>query len=110
MRNLICLAMSGERRDLAEIVEPTRKVKNPAIGTTYPTPINTSAKRALYENLDNNEYLATAIDAEIRLTKKDDWRGNKFKEKEVRNAIRKHVSDAALVDYVFDLVRNQHEY
>ena len=24
------------------------------------------------------------IDADIRKTKKDDWRGNKFKEKEVR--------------------------
>jgi type I restriction enzyme, R subunit len=54
--------------------------------------------------------LTTAIDAEIRKTKKDDWRGNKFKEKEVRNAIRAHLVDPALVDLIFDLVRNQHEY
>jgi len=36
---------------------------DPIGGTTYPLPIDTAAKRALYENLDNNEYLATAIDA-----------------------------------------------
>jgi type I restriction enzyme, R subunit len=38
------------------------------------------------------------------------WRGNKFKEKEVRNAIRKHLSDDGLIELIFDLVRNQHEY
>ena len=42
-------------------------------------PAWTAAKRALYENLDNDEYLATAIDAEIRRTKEDDWRGHKVK-------------------------------
>jgi type I restriction enzyme, R subunit len=66
----------------------TRKVKNPAAGANYPATIDTAAKRALYDNLGKNEGLATVIDADIRKTKKDDWRGNKFKEKEVRNAIR----------------------
>ncbi len=95
---------------LAEIVVLTKKVKNPATGASYPTAINTAAQRALYDNLDKNEVLATAIDAEVRKIKKDDWRGNKFKEREVRNAIRAHLADPALVDLVFDLVRNQHEY
>ena len=95
---------------LAEIVELTKKAKNPAMGATYPADINTAAKRALYDNLGKSEGLATAIDTEIRKTKKDDWRGNKFKEKEVRNAIRAHLADPALVDLIFDLVREQHEY
>ncbi|MBD9497314.1 type I restriction endonuclease subunit R [Ensifer sp. ENS01] len=95
---------------LAEIVALTKKAKNPAAGTTYPAAMDTAAKRALYDNLDKDEALATALDAEIRKTKKDDWRGNKFKEKEVRNAIRAHLSDPAQVDLIFDLVRNQHEY
>jgi type I restriction enzyme R subunit len=95
---------------LAKIVTLTKKAKNPAAGATYPAAINTSAKRALYDNLGKDESLATAIDAEIRKTKKDDWRGNKFKEKEVRNAIRAHLADPAMVDLIFDLVRNQHEY
>lgn len=95
---------------LAEIVALTKKAKNPAVGATYPAAMNTAAKRALYDNLGKDEALATAIDVEIRKTKKDDWRGNKFKEKEVRNAIRVHLSDPAQVDLIFDLVRNQHEY
>ena len=95
---------------LAEIVELTKQAKNPSTGATYPTAIDTAAKRALYDNLGKDEGLATAIDAEIRKTKKDDWRGNKFKEKEVRNAIRAHLADPTLVDLIFDLVRNQHEY
>jgi type I restriction enzyme R subunit len=95
---------------LAEIVALTKKAKDPAAGATYPTAISTAAKRALYDNLGKDENLVTAIDAEIRKTKKDDWRGNKFKEREVRNAIRTHLADPAMVDLIFDLVRNQHEY
>jgi type I restriction enzyme R subunit len=95
---------------LAEIVALTKKAKNPAAGASYPAAMSTAAKRALYDNLGKDEALATALDAEIRKTKKDDWRGNRFKEKEVRNAIRAHVSDPAQVDLIFDLVRNQHEY
>lgn len=95
---------------LAEIVALTKRAKNPAVGATYPAGMNTAPKRALYDNLDEDEALATAIDAEIRKTKKDDWRGNKFKEKEVRNAIRAHLADPAQIDLIFDLVRNQHEY
>ncbi len=94
---------------LAEIVALTKKAKNPGNAKTYPAIINT-AKRALYDNLDMNEGLAVALDAKIRRTKKDDWRGNKFKEKEVRNAVRVHLTDPAQVDLIFDLVRNQHEY
>ena len=78
---------------LAGIVELAKKVKNPAWGTSYPASIDTAAKQALYDNLDKNEALASAIDAEIGTTKKDDWRGNKVKEKEVRNAIRRHMPD-----------------
>jgi type I restriction enzyme, R subunit len=95
---------------LAEIIALTKKAKNPETGETYPPSLASPAKRALYDNLGKNEKLALAIDSEIRFTKKDDWRGNKFKEKEVRNAICKHVSDAALAEMVFELVMNQHEY
>ena len=95
---------------LAEIVALTKNAKNPKHSKPYPATINTDAKRALYDNLDSNESLANAIDAEIRRVKKDDFRGNKFKEREVRNAIRAHLADPAQVDLIFDLVRNQHEY
>lgn len=95
---------------LAKIVELTKQAKSPETTTSYPAAVNTAAKRALYDNLDKDESLALAIDAAIRSTKKDAWRENKFKEKEVRNAIRAHISDPELAGIIFDLVRNQNEY
>jgi len=95
---------------LARIVELARKAHNPGAGMEYPKSIDTSPKRALYDNLGNDEKLAIALDAEIRQTKKDDWRGNRFKEKEVRFAILKHLKEEVLTNRIFDLVWNQSEY
>lgn len=95
---------------LAKIVEMTKQAKSPEKTSSYPAAVNTPAKRALYDNLGEDESLALAIDAAIRSTKKDAWRGNKFKEKEVRNAIKANISDPELLGIIFDLVRNQNEY
>lgn len=97
-------------RYLAEIVELTKKASSPASGTVYPDTVNSAALRALYDNLGKDEVLASAIDTAIRKVKKDDWRGNTFKEREVRNAIRYHVSDNEQAEFIMDLVKNQHEY
>ena len=95
---------------LAKIVELTSQIQNPAGATTYPQPLDTRAKRALFDNLGKDENLAVALDDEIRATKKDGWRGSKIKEREVRYAIRKHVRDAAEIERILDLVRNQSDY
>ncbi len=95
---------------LAKIVELTKQVQNPTSGTAYPKSLDTRAKRALYDNLGNNAQLAITLDTAIRQTKKDDWRGNRIKEREVRYTIRKHVQDQAEADRIFDLVKNQSEY
>ena len=71
---------------LARIVELTRQVKRPN-ETKYPKTIDTRAKRALYDNLDHDEELAKVLDYEVIYNKKDDWRGNRIKEKEVLYAI-----------------------
>jgi type I restriction enzyme R subunit len=73
---------------LRKIVELTKKVKNPEAGGTYPKAMNTPGKRALYDNLDKNEVMALAVDEAVRASRQDDWRGNAFKVKKVRNAIR----------------------
>jgi type I restriction enzyme, R subunit len=95
---------------LTQIVEIAKLVENPIISTSYPPTLNTSAKRALYDNLGNNDELALAIDRDIRETRRDSWRGNRIKEREVRYAIRKHLQEDAEVDRIFELVRNQREY
>ena len=95
---------------LAKIVELTRQVHNPASASAYPTSLNTRARRALYDNLGQNEQVAVALDDDIRATKKDGWRGNKIKEREVRYVIRRHVQDDAEAERIFELVKNQSEY
>jgi type I restriction enzyme, R subunit len=79
--------------------------------TAYPSSINTSAKKALYDNLDNNEALALRIDTAVRHTKKADWIGNRIKEREVAGAIHEKAAGYDVnVDAVLELVKNQHEY
>lgn len=80
----------------------------------YPPSIkNSSAKRAIYDNLkgiENREELTNKIDEAIRSTKKDNWRGNKIKERQVKNAIRKVLQDDELTEKIFSIVLKQDEY
>jgi type I restriction enzyme R subunit len=99
------------RAYLARIVELTRKIGRPETETSYPTSINSPARRALFDNLGQNEELAVRVDTAIRETKKADWRGDRFKEREVRIAIRSILSgDDDLVDAIFEIVKNQRDY
>ena len=95
---------------LASIVELARHVQNPTSGMAYPKSLNTRARRALYNNLGNNEQLAINLDKIIRETKKDGWRGNKIKEREVLYAIQDVLQDETLAKQIFELVKNQDEY
>lgn len=94
---------------LKKIADLTKQAATPSAGN-YPAALNTAAKRALYDNLGKDEALALAVDSEIRLVKKDGFRGNKIKEREVHNAIRKHIKDEALAAQIFSIVVSQHEY
>ena len=94
-------------KDLArKVVKPQGDVKNP-----YPLSIDTAAKRALFDNLGNDEVLASKIDTAIRYTKKADWVGDRFKEREVANAIREESRDYDVnIDHILELAKNQREY
>ena len=52
---------------------------------------------------DDTETAALALDDAIRAVKKADWRGNRFKEREVRNAIKAVLADDAIVDRIFEI-------
>jgi type I restriction enzyme R subunit len=73
---------------LQQIVELTKKIKNPTEGSAYPASLDTNAKRAFYDNFGKNEGLALAIDSAILASRQDDWRGNIFKIRRVKNAIK----------------------
>ena len=117
---------------LARIVELTKRVSQPEASSSYPSSINSGALRALFDNLeeaqvsavrerpapygiapavDPREAKALAVDRAIRQVKKADWRGNRFKKREVRNAIKSVLGDdEGLVDAIFEIVKNQRDY
>ena len=54
---------------------------------------------------------ALALDAEVRRVRKADWRGNRIKEREVRNAVRRVLGgDDALTERIFEIVKAQRDY
>ncbi|MBL7039232.1 MAG: HsdR family type I site-specific deoxyribonuclease [Pirellulaceae bacterium] len=117
---------------LAKVVELTKKVKKPETQSSYPASINSPARRALYDNLkdhvdtavherpapfnvaiadDAASRLAAEVDSAIRNVKKAGWRGNRFKEREVRIAIKSVLGgDEELVESIFEIVKNQRDY
>lgn len=95
---------------LAKLLLLAKQVQQPASSNDYPTTLNSSAKRALYDNLDKNEQLALAVDIAVMTSKKDGFRGNKIKEKEVRIAIKRILNDYQLTDSIFELVKKQSDY
>jgi type I restriction enzyme R subunit len=109
---------------LKRIVDLTRMAKNPAAGEKYPPRISTPAKRALYDNLNKNEFHAVLVDQAVLSTAQDDWRNNSFKTKAVRNAIRKALfsnapaahdgespeTEEETVERILELVKRQNEY
>ena len=94
-------------KDLArQVVKPQGDAKNP-----YPSSIDTQAKRALFDNLNKNEVLASKVDAAIRYTKKADWVGDRFKEREVANAVRTELAGYDVnVAEIVELAKHQREY
>ncbi len=113
---------------LAQIVDLTRKISQPETQASYPASINSAALRALFDNLvvlvptareplgteppvNVREAKVLALDCAIRRVKKADWRGNKIKEREVRNAIHAELGDnETLVNAIFEIVKTQSDY
>lgn len=91
-------------------IEELAKNLKPDSSSNYPQSIDTDAKRALYDNLEENEELSVVLDKEIRYVKKDDWIGHTMKEREVKNVIKSHIEDPKKVDDIFEIVKNQGEY
>ena len=119
---------------LDRIIALTKRISRPETGSTYPPSINTATLRALFDNLDTEpasetreppppryagkptaadarEEKALALDRAIRRVKRADWRGNLFKEREVRNAVRSVlVGDDELAEAMFEIVKSQPDY
>ncbi len=108
-----------EYRDyLKRIVELARNSATGEGGDSYPSQINTPARRALYDNLGQDPDLAVAIDRAVQESRMADWRGNRFKEKKVYKAIQEALEevhetpDGGAMDgnSILELVKQQNEY
>ena len=97
---------------LHRIRDLSRRVIRPELSTAdYPATIDSNAKRALYDNFGKNEQLATKIDEAIRHTKKADWVGDRFKEREIANAVRQETAGYEVdIQGVLELAKAQKDY
>ena len=121
---------------LARIAALTRQIDTYQTRGSYPSGINTAARQALFDNITisdaseiaetegqnenprNREIrarVAVALDEAICDSKEDDWKGHRLKERKVRLAMEKAVSEefddrVFDIDTLFELVKNQHEY
>ncbi len=79
---------------LVKIADLAKQV-NEGKGEEIPQTLGTPAQRALYNNLDKNEALAIQIDTAVKSSKRDGWRGNLRKEREIKAAIYKQLTSYA---------------
>ncbi|MBW3663373.1 MAG: type I restriction endonuclease subunit R [Actinobacteria bacterium] len=101
------------RQYLKELEKIAGQVTRPG-GASYPAPIDSPARRALYDNLDSNEQLALAIDEAVRGTKRDGWRSSVMKQREIHRALDAVLSSEQRAQYnteeLFEIIKAQDEY
>ena len=101
-------AMSYEEylKQIAELA------KNVGAGHSEDTPktLDTPGKRALYNNLNQNEELAINIDTAVKEKRHDDWRGIKAREQVIKSALFDVLKDESEVERIFLIIKAQKEY
>ena len=75
-----------------------------------PPSLNTPGKRALYNNLGQDEELALKVDEAVKSSRPDGWRGVQPREQQVKAALYKILQDFAEVERVFLIIKAQKEY
>ena len=108
------------RAYLSEITNLSGSMIGSEMQPYYPVNINTGALRAFFDNVvevpeEHREAVAIALDRAVREARTDDWRGHIFRERQIRRAIARLISDEfgdyhLDIDALFELVKNQDEY
>jgi len=94
---------------LNRIAELAKRVEAGQADDT-PVQLNTPGKRALYNNLNENEELALKIDETVKKTRPDGWRGYQPKENTIKAALLPLLGNEAEVERIFLIVKAQKEY
>ena len=94
---------------LKRIGELSKKVQ---AGQSEETPekLNTPGKRALWNNLGQNEALALTVDTSVRQVRPDSWRGVPPREQTIKAALYDILHDEAEVERIFLVIKAQREY
>lgn len=104
---------------LKQVVELAESILHPEDFGDYPESIKGStAKRAIYDHLPNNENLVIEICTAISNAVEPDWKGSPQKQRKIQSAIYKKLMangfDEKLADdetnNIFDIVKRQEEY
>jgi type I restriction enzyme R subunit len=94
---------------LKRIAELAKKVEAGQADDT-PVKLNTPGKRALYNNLNQNEELALKIDETVKKSRPDSWRGYQPKENTIKAALLPLLGNEAEVERIFLIIKAQKEY
>lgn len=90
--------------ELAKLVEAGKAEDTPA-------KLDTPGKRALYNNLKQDEALALKIDEAVKQARSDSWRGHQAKENLIKMALLPLLGhDAAEVERIFPIIKAHNEY
>ena len=79
-------------------------------GEDTPGTLDTPGKRALYNNLNQNEELALRIDETVKQVRPDAWRGVEPRERVIKQALFGILKDVAEVERIFPILNAQSEY
>jgi type I restriction enzyme R subunit len=94
---------------LKKIAELAKKVEA-GQAEDMPEQLNTPGRRALYNNLNHNEDLAIKLDDVVKRVRPDSWRGIHSKEQVIKAGLYGVLQDAAAVERIFLIVKQQKEY
>lgn len=96
---------------LSQIIELTKQVRHPEQSDRYPTSMNSAAKRALYDNLGQDEIKALRVDSAMQHAPAD-FRGNPIKERLVKRLLAESLpgEDVSILKELFAIIVNQNEY
>jgi type I restriction enzyme, R subunit len=94
---------------LRQIAELAKRVDAGQADET-PKSLDTPGKRALYNNLSQNEELALQIDETVKRTRPDGWRGIQAREQVIKAGLYGVLQDVAEVERIFLIVKAQTEY
>jgi type I restriction enzyme R subunit len=89
--------------ELAKRVEAGRSEETPKA-------LDTPGKRALYNNLSQNEELALRLDETVKKTRPDGWRGVQAREQVIKRALYEVLQSEGEVERMFLIVKAQREY